>query len=292
MQSTAARRSCLLALFLAVACSGPEDGESERSGGVGPERDVTFFGVGKVARYRQFADGSLQTLEPLFFAEIFIAAGGRVSEASVRFPPPAGGVRELGHERSASDAIGDAMYLSARAEDFAALEARFPSGTYSFSFTTAHGRVEEASVGFRGAAFPRPPVIVLEQDGRPVAVDAVDPEKPLVVTWTPFEQGRADENGILDDLIFVAIDSCVVEDLVHSGRPYERDDYLSFRDAEYVVPAGTLAPGQTWNMYVEHAVLPETRLAQDIPAFATLAASTYLDFRTAGEADPAYCGPE
>ena len=35
------------------------------------QKDVTFFGTGKVSRYQQFKDGSHEILRPLFFAEIF-----------------------------------------------------------------------------------------------------------------------------------------------------------------------------------------------------------------------------
>jgi hypothetical protein len=93
----------------------------------------------------------------------------------------------------------------------------------------------------------------------------------------------------LDDLIFVAIDSCNVEDIVHSGRPFEKDDFLTYRASEYVVPAGILEPGQTYSMYVEHALLPHTQNDYGMPAFATFAASTYMDFSTSGLTDPAYC---
>ena len=104
------------------------------------------------------------------------------------------------------------------------------------------------------------------------------------------QSGLADRiNGVLDDLIFVAIDSCTVEDIVHSGRPFEKDDHLTFRATEYVVAAGTLKPGQTYSMYVEHALLPNTQKDYGMPAFATFAASTYMDFQTVGETDPSYC---
>ena len=88
----------------------------------------------------------------------------------------------------------------------------------------------------------------------------------------------------------MAIDSCTVEDIVHSGRPFESRRPLTYRDERYVVPAGTLEYGQTYSMYVEHALLPHTQQDFGMPAFATFAASTYMDFRTTGESDPAYCG--
>jgi len=249
---------------------------------------VTFYGVGKVARYQQQADSSLEDQGPIFFAEIFIKAGGQVTNATVRFP--GGEVRALDYRHSESDEIGDVMYLSGVAESNEAMEAEYPTGAYRFTFSTPGGDVVDSVVSFEGGAFPKQPVIIFEQGGERVAFDAVDPNEDLTITWPPFGEGNADPNGILDDLIFVAIDSCTVEDVVHSGRPFEKDNYLTFRALKYVVGGGTLLPGQTYSMYVEHALLPHTQQDYGMPAFATFAASTYLDFRTKGPTDPAYCG--
>ena len=267
------------------------DNASRETAGSHPDLGdhVTFYGVGKVARYQQHMDSSLEYLGPLFFAEVFIAATGEVGDASITFPPPVNAERALQYEYSESDEIGDVMYLSGVVETDEELEAQYPTGAYRFNFSTPAGDVVDSVVSFEGGGFPTQPVIVFEQDGAAIPFEAVSPEKDLVVTWPPFTAGRADQNGILDDLIFVAIDSCTVEDFVHSGRPFEKDDYLTYRASEYVVPAGTLAPGQTYSMYVEHALLPHTQQDYGMPAFATFAASTYMDFMTSGTADPAYC---
>ena len=196
----------------------------------------------------------------------------------------------LEYQHSESDEIGDVMYLSGDAESDEAMEAEYPSGAYQFTFSTPGGDVVDSVVSFEGGAFPRQPVIIFEQGGERIAFDAVDPNEDLTITWPPFEEGDADPNGILDDLIFVAIDSCTVEDIVHSGRPFEKDDFLIYSAKRYIVPGGTLLPGQTYSMYVEHALLPHTQQDYGMPAFATFAASTYMDFTTIGETDPSYCG--
>lgn len=251
---------------------------------------VTFYGIGKVARYQQHADASLEMLGPLFFSEIFIATGGEVTDASILFPDPINEVRQLEYRYSESDEIGDVMYVSGKADSNEELEHEFPSGAYGFSFRTPGGDVTNSIVSFEGGDFPTQPVIIFKQGGKRIGIADVDPASDLIVTWPPFAEGNADENGILDDLIFVAIDSCNVEDMVHSGRPFEKDDYLTFRASEYRVPAGTFEPGQTYSMYVEHALLPHTQTDYGMPAFATFAASTYMDFRTTGATDPDYCG--
>ena len=290
VDTTRATLFLLFAAGLSLSGCAPGDDTSATTVPDGTIADhVTFYGTGKVARFQQASDSSLENLGPLFFAEIFIAAGGEVSDATIRFPD--GSVKPLEYRYSESDEIGDVMYLSGLADNDEALEAEFPTGAYEFTFSTPGGEVVDSVVSFEGGAFPVQPVIIFEQGGDRIAFDAVDVNSDLVITWPPFTEGDADPNGILDDLVFVAIDSCTVEDVVHSGRPFESDDHLDYGAAEYIVPAGTLEPGQTYSMYVEHALLPHTQAEFGMPAFATFAASTYMDFQTAGETDPAYCAP-
>jgi hypothetical protein len=283
------RAAAVVTVSILSACTSGND-PSAATGSTIIRDHVTFYGTGKVARYQQHMDSSLENLGPLFFAEIFIAAGGEVSDASIRFPD--GSVRQLEYRHSESDEIGDVMYLSGLADSSDALEADFPTGAYEFTFSTPGGDVTDSVVSFEGGAFPAQPVIIFEQDGERVNFDAVDVARDLVITWPPFSEGNADPNNVLDDLIFVAIDSCNVEDIVHSGRPFENDEHLTYRAERYVVPAGLLEPGQTYSMYVEHALLPNTQQDYGMPAFATFAGSTYMDFRTAGDTDPSYCKPQ
>ncbi len=234
----------ILVIFPAAGCSPDNSTEPGVSGEYIGQDDVTFFGAEKVARYQQQSDGSLENIGPLFFAEIFIAAGGEVRDASIQFPQPAGDVRKLLYRHSESDEIGDVMYLSGNADTVDELDRNFPPAEYVFNFTTGGGKVINHAVSFNDRNFSKQPVIIFRQNEQTIATDQVDPTVDLVITWPPFTEGCADANGVLDDLIFVAIDSCTVEDIVHSGRPFEKDDYLTFRATEYVVSAGTLLPGQ------------------------------------------------
>jgi hypothetical protein len=277
--------SIVISATALVGCA-PGDAPAPARGSISDH--VTFYGVGKVARYQQHADSSLEDLGPVFFSEIFIKAGGQVSDAAVRFP--GGEVRKLEYRHSESEEIGDVMYLSGVAGSNEEMEAEYPTGAYEFTFSTPGGDVVDSVVSFEGGQFPKQPVIIFEQQGERIAFDAVDPDEDLTITWPPFDQGDADPNGILDDLIFVAIDSCTVEDIVHSGRPFEKEDHLDYSAKEYIVRGGSLLPGQTYSMYVEHALLPNTQKDYGMPAFATFAASTYMDFTTIGETDPSYCG--
>jgi len=288
----ALRPVILFAIFAFLVACTAEESANPTADETSISDHVTFYGVGKVARYQQHMDSSLEELGPIFFAEIFIAVGGEVTGARVRFPDRFREMRNLDYRYSESDEIGDVMYLSGIADSNEKMEAEYPTGAYEFSFSTPGGDVLNSVVSFAGGHYPVQPVIIFEQGGERIAFDAVDPDQDLVITWPPFAEGDADPNGILDDLIFVAIDSCTVEDIVHSGRPFEKDDHLTFRAERYVVTGGTLLPGQTYAMYVEHALLPHTQKDYGMPAFATFAASTYMDFKTTGETDPAYCAQQ
>ena len=256
---------------------------------LGQQADVTFFGAGRVARFQQDEAGKLAPINYMFFAEVFLTRDGKASNATLTFPGAEGSAKALEYRHSDSPLINDVMYLNGAVASKDELDRAYPVGAYVFDFATPSGEVKNAAVSFEGSAFPTQPVIELRQDGRAVAIGEIDAAKDLVVTWPPFAGGRADPNGILDDLIFVAVDSCAVEDMVHSGRPFEGTDYLTYEAPEYVIGAGSLEPGQTYNMYVEHAVLASTHDLSGVPAFATYASSTYLDFRTTGTAAADSC---
>ena len=150
----------------------------------------------------------------------------------------------------------------------------------------------DSVVSYKDRTYPIQPIIIFKQDGKKIGIDEVNTHKDLIITWPPFTEGAADKNGLLDDPIFVAIDSCNVEDIVHSGRPFEKNDYLTFRTADYTVAANILEPGQTYSMYVEHAVFTDTQIDNGMPGFATFASSTYMNFTTTGDTDSSYCGEE
>lgn len=250
------------------------------------QADVTFFGAGKVARFQQDQHGTPAAINFVYFAEVFLTREGHASEAHLTFP---GGTKALEYQHSDSPLINDVMYISGAAATRDELDRIFPDGDYQFAFRTPSGDIANGLVTFKGADFPRAPVITLAQDGAAISIDKIDAAKDLVVTWSPFPEGAADDNGILDDLIFVDFDSCAVEDMVHSGRPFEGTGYLTYAATEYRIKAGTFEPGQSYSMSVEHAVLADTRMVSGVPAFATFASSTHMNVATLGQAEGDIC---
>ena len=271
-------------LLSVIILSGCETKKSKLS-----QKDVTFYGTGKVSRYQQLDDDTLEALQPLFFAEIFITEGGNVNDATVILPNAQESTIKLLFRHSESDEIGDVMYHSEMLESYEALEEKYPMGAYRFNFETSEGRILNSIVSYKNKSFPEHPVIMFYQDDMRIGINAVDNTKELIIKWPEFSAGQSDPNNILDDPIFVAIDSCIMEDIIHSGRPFEKNGYLNYQAREYKVPANKLEPGQSYAMYVEHAIFTDTQNDFGMPGFATLASSTYMDFQTLGITDPNYC---
>ena len=152
----------LIAITLFLAACSAEQPAATQAETSSINDHVTFYGVGKVARFQQDMDLTLEDMGPVFFSEIFIAAGGEVTDASVRFPEPSGETRKLEYRYSASDEIGDVMYLSGIAESNEAMEAEFPTGAYEFTFSTPGGDVVNSVVSFAGGNFPTQPLCLLK----------------------------------------------------------------------------------------------------------------------------------
>lgn len=249
------------------------------------DADITFFVIGKHATYGQDAAGDVKQVDFSFFAEVFLEADGDVSNGVMTLPTevdvPFVDYRQAqgGERDNALKIRGKSRYAS-----FAELQADFPDGEYRISFDTPSGSIEAAQLFFRGDFLPAPPHISISQGGSTVCTD-IDPEQDLLVSWTPFAQGRVDPNGLLDDLIFVILTNDDGVRVAHSGRPFENKPYLTFTANEFVIPADVIEAGRTYSLSVEHAILDDTRLYGGIPAFTTRAVTTKLALST-GKPEP------
>ena len=103
----------------------------------------------------------------------------------------------------------------------------------------------------------------------------------LTVTWSDFSQGRADDNGILDDLIFVILQDAKGNRIAHSGRPFENRPYLTYADLEFVIDGKIFESGRSYTLSVEHALLDDTRTFAGVPAMTTRAVTTKLELSVA-----------
>jgi hypothetical protein len=257
--------------------------------------DVTFLVVGKTSKYNQDSLGRLNVQQFNFFSEIFLTPNGTVTDAYVTIQGREDGTIPLERVFAPSPLVGDFMtnaggYVAHQTEK--EMDATFPDTSYVFNLKTPSGNVVDRVLAFDGSGTPEPITITLSQDNAKVSIDAIDPDQDVRVTWTDFSRGAADPNGILDDLIFIAVDDCNVEDMVHSGRPFEGRRFYTFRDSDFTVEADSLKPGQTYLLKVEHADLVETTLVDGVPGLATYATATFMQFRTTGKAATDACPGE
>jgi hypothetical protein len=264
-----------MALFLAVLVPLWAFGQPEH---------VSFLVMGKTTNHRQLPR-EMKLLNYHFFAEIFVRERGRVTNASLSFPN--GDVRKF-------DDLGYVLELhGGRYGDEETLDRNYPKGDYTFRYDTPSGAVDGRVLKVRATGqgrsrIPAPPRITLLQGGREVQPDSVDPDRDLIVTWSDFRDAGSDENGILDDLVFVVLGNCHGEKTVHSGRPFEGTPFLTYETKEYVIPAEKLTRGEPHQMFVEHAVVDTSR-EDDVVGLVTYASTTFLDFRTTGEPAGARC---
>jgi hypothetical protein len=245
----------------------------------GQQRDVQFVLLGKTANHRQTAGGELRFLNTTLFGEVFLLPGGRATNAWVEGPGDAATGMRFGD--------GEVLFFAAgRYGSVAELDAHFPDGTYYFNFDTPSGDVRELPVVLSkrgaGSRHPDPIEITFYQDGAVTPPGAVDPDRDLRVSFSPFEKGAADPNGIIDDMIYVIVGDCLGEKIVHSGHAFE-EGALTYASRDFVVPRASLGPGEVFQLEVEFSEM-DTGRERGLTTIVTHAASTFLDFRTTGTA--------
>lgn len=260
-----------LGALIAVGCIGQAEAQHE---------DVTFFVIGKHANYDQQADGPLQAVDFSFFSEIFFTADGDASNAFLNMPT--GERIRFRDQRLLEGPKHDNLLLisgARRFESYEELQSWYPDGQYEIEFDTPSGSVSDGALRFPVNGLPQPPTITLLQDGKPLC-GHVDADKDLLVRWSRFAQGAADENGILDDLVFAILEDDTGQRVSHSGRPFEGKPFLTFADTEHEISASAMHQGRQYTLSVEHAVLTDTRNSDGVPAMTTYAVTTKRQFLT------------
>lgn len=237
--------------------------------------------IGKTANFRQNAEGELARLNYHFFAEIFLGEGTTAGKGTLT--DPRGKVTPFKGSGSVLGIPATVDYPS-----LAAMNADVPDGNYIVQYSESGRKPLRAALGVHGdaQAFAPAPRIRLMQAGNSVAVDAVDPAQDLVIEWSRFSKGRADPNGISDDLIFVHLGDCHGKLITQTPSPLSGQPPLTYRAASYRVPAHTLRAGQTYQISIEHAPLTSSRIGP-AAALVTYPSTTFLDLRTEGTGNDA-----
>jgi len=244
------------------------------------QNDVTFFVIGKHGNYSQDATGQRTSIDYSFFSEIFLRSNGDAQDATLSFPT--GELVEFRDMREVEGGSRDNIFLISgkdRFTSFDQLQERYPDGEYRVSFGTPSGDVSDGLLVFAERPLPDPPEIRVQQEAA-AECRVLAPGKDVVVTWGDFARGRADKNGILDDLIFVILTDAEGERVAHSGRPFQGESYLTYANSRFTIDGAVLRPDEEYVLSVEHAILDDTTRFNGVPAFTTRAVTTKLELQT------------
>lgn len=246
--------------------------------------DVTFFVIGKHANYQQLPSGKRTPVDYSFFSEIFLTSEGNAQDAMLTFPT--GETIRFTDMRNAAGGRRDNILLYSGPDRFTRIEDlqhRYPDGVYKVSFATSGGNVDKEQLSFDNRGLPEPPHIIVGAN-----CEKLVPGQDTTITWAAFIQGRADSNGILDDLVFVILTDAAGKRVAHSGRPFEGKPYLTYRDTSFTIDGAVIEPDSTYTLSVEHAILDDTTRLGGVPAFTTRAVTTKLEI-SSGPADLQSC---
>ena len=164
--------------------------------------------------------------EFIFSAEVEASAPNLVSASTVASPAGVTGTLTPNSDR-------DEFQFSESAATQAALDARFPSGSYSLTLQTANQGTRTPSLFFANAAYPPPPRVHFDP------VQRVPAQQNLRIAWDAWPDGNA------NDFIQLRIEDND-GDNVFETPDFDDKDALDGRATSATVPAGTLTPGKSY----------------------------------------------
>lgn len=249
--------------------------------------DLWFFVLVKSNNYSQDQDGKMKLLNFHFFSELFGKEKGKIESAILS---------RAGHkaESFVYEDRGEAFYFEGgHYNDVGSVDSAHPNTDYHFQIQLTSGKRLETSLALIGpdgkTDIPKPIQISFYQKDLQVKQRQVDPELPLNVKWSPYSNGRADPNGIVDDMIFVVFQNCQGERVFHTGLPFKEANYMKYDSSDITVPAGRFNPGQTYSMFVEFPHVVDSKIVEGVPGFTSYATATYTDIHTLGEIERGAC---
>lgn len=245
--------------------------------------DISFVPIGKAVNLRQTVSGDTEILNYHFYAELFIKEGGNVTEGIF-----IGNGKTVPFER-----IDNMLKITGdRYQTRAEMDSKYPDGEYHYNFKTSDGKAHDLRFMVGGEngdrTIPDFIKVTLKQSGLPVRQDQINPDKDLTITWAPFKSGRADPNGIIDDMIFVSVTDCFGGRIDHSGTAFTKRGAMTFRESQYRLHADQLKAGMIYPIFVEH-VKADTIDQEGINGMVANATTVFLDLKTLGDAEGKTC---
>ena len=250
-----------------------------------PPRNVNMLTMIIRKNHYQTPEGELKFFNYHRYGEVFVLPFENVPEATLT--------------REGGDADEFTDYLDYRSHFFEggyfptmeALREMYPGSKFTFNMKYKDGREMSHVINLEEAPMPPAVRFTLYQDDVEISPVEIDPEKDLTIRWSKFSESESDPIGIMDDIVLLRFDTCEGPKklLYISGVPTLNGDYLTFKDKEAIIPAGTLRP-KTWIWLVgEFSRMVETSIFDGAPAISSYMTSTYLATRTVGGSDEAPC---
>ena len=234
--------------------------------------DLTFYSVSKGHAWVQTNSVApvLKGVAPyLFFAEAVPTNSSVVFNASVTLPTA--GTRPL-----FSSGPAPLLSFSDRAASQSALDGTYASGTYSFSFFTAHdGSRNNLTLPLGTSVYPSAPRI-----SNPTDALSIDPTAPFGLAWVPIPGGTTKQ------FVQLRLESCSGTVLATGAVPGATNS-LNGTNSSFTIPAGTLAPGRSYLAHLLFENFTSTNLTYTgAPGYAGYWSQTDFYVTTIGPGDP------
>lgn len=235
-------------------------------------QDVSIMGIVKGVAHQQTGQTTVVLRSNPYQLEAFVdlSASGSVLTATVT---PTG--------RTAAPLAddGEGWELFSEFSSQAALDAAFPNGNFTFNLTGKNDGARSVVVLVTGDAYPSVPTLNNFNNLRSVTAAT-----PLTLSWLPFTGGTAMDfaqveisrsNGEFEDTVF---------ETTGPGQPGS----LNGTHTSVIIPAGTLATGQTYKgrlLFAKIVEMDTTSYGQGVPAIGAYFRETEFSLTTVGSAD-------
>ena len=153
-----------------------------------------------------------------------------------------------------------------------ALETTWGKGNYTLTIFGAKDGVMSASLDLSGDTYPAHAPHIRNF----AETQAVDPSKDFVLHWAPFKEGRT------NDCCFVLVTRARDGAALSNTPLLEEPNHLNGTSSSILIPAGTLAPGEEYDVYIrfDKVVTRDSSSYPGVVGRATYAKGTHFTLRT------------